>query len=192
MKGYFVVPLWSLSPWNSPISSCKSSFRPMKSLYSCSALSLAYPYFCCKSPRSFSLFPSTWVRSSSVSLPHFSLTPPLISFHFPFRTSSFMFALLSSCSRKQGCPANVHLPLCQGPAQRSTPWSLHGPSTLKDIDQHHHDRDDQENVNESAHRVRGDQTQRPEDKQNDRYGPEHFSSPPSVVQRQAFAKKWHP
>src|SRR5660398_139649 len=66
----------------------------MKSLYSCSALSLAYPYFCCKSPRSFSLFPSTWVRSSSVSLPHFSLTPPLISFHFPFRTSSFMFALL--------------------------------------------------------------------------------------------------
>src|SRR3970040_1639225 len=66
----------------------------MKSLYSCSALSLAYPYFCCNSPRSFSLFPSTRVRSSSVSFPHFSLTPPLISFHFPFRTSSFMFALL--------------------------------------------------------------------------------------------------
>src|SRR5659263_242047 len=66
----------------------------MKSLYSCSALSLAYPYFCCNSPRSFSSFPSTWVRSSSVSLPHFSLTPPLISFHFPFRISSFMFALL--------------------------------------------------------------------------------------------------
>src|SRR5659263_47032 len=66
----------------------------MKSLYSCSALSLAYPYFCCKIPRSLSLFPSTWVRSSSVSLPHFSFTPPLISFHFPFRTSSYMFALL--------------------------------------------------------------------------------------------------
>src|SRR5512141_2252141 len=66
----------------------------MKSLYSCSALSLAYPYFCCKSPRSFSSFPSTWVRSSSVSLPHFSLTPPLISFHLPFRTSSFLFVLL--------------------------------------------------------------------------------------------------
>src|SRR4030065_1751945 len=76
----------------------------MKSLYSCSALSLAYPYFCCKSPKSFSFFPSTAVRSSSVSLPHFSLTPPLISFHFPFRTSSFMFALLSSCSLKQGVP----------------------------------------------------------------------------------------
>src|SRR3990172_8819837 len=67
----------------------------MKSLYSCSALSLAYPYFFCNSPKSFSFFPSTTVRSSSVSLPHFSFTAPLISFHFPFRTSSFMFALLS-------------------------------------------------------------------------------------------------
>src|SRR5665647_1680414 len=86
----------------------------MKSLYSCSALSLAYPYFCCNSPRSFSLFPSTWVRSSSVSLPHFSLTPPLSSFHFPFRTSSFMFALTSSCSLEQGCPAKIHLPHSQG------------------------------------------------------------------------------
>src|SRR5512141_2242423 len=66
----------------------------MKSLYSCPALSLAYLYFFCKSPNSFSFFPSTVVRSSSVSLPHFSLPPPLISFHFPFRTSSFMFALL--------------------------------------------------------------------------------------------------
>src|SRR4030067_1176778 len=32
--------------------------------------------------------PSCWGRSSSVSLPHFSLTPPLVSFHFPFRISS--------------------------------------------------------------------------------------------------------
>src|SRR5512141_375419 len=86
----------------------------MKSLYSCSALSLAYPYFCCKRPRSFSVFPSTWVRSSSVSLPHFSLSPPLISFHFPFRTSSIMFALFSSCSLMQGCPAKIHLPHSQG------------------------------------------------------------------------------
>jgi hypothetical protein len=59
---------------------------------------------------------------------------------------------------------------------------------LNDIDQYHHDRDDQENVNESSHRVRGDQTYRPEDKQNDGNGPEHFSSPPAVIQRQAFAK----
>src|SRR5512141_2753981 len=81
----------------------------MKSEYSCSALSLAYPYLCCKSPRSFSLFPSTWVMSSSVSLPHFALTPPLISFHFPFRTSSYMFDLLFSCL-KQVCLVTILLP----------------------------------------------------------------------------------
>src|SRR4030065_325744 len=87
----------------------------MKSLYSVCALSLAYPYFCCKSPKSFSFFPSTAVRSSSVSLPQFSLTLPLISFHFPFRTSSFMFALLSSCSKKKGGPAKIHPPFSFGP-----------------------------------------------------------------------------
>src|SRR4030065_1706771 len=102
----------------------------MKSLYSCSALSLAYPYFCCKSPKSFSFFPSTAVRSSSVSLPHFSLTLPLISFHFPFRTSSFMFALLSSCSLHQGCPVNIHLPFCQGP-----PAEMHSMVATRPFDQ---------------------------------------------------------
>jgi len=61
------------------------------------------------------------------------------------------------------------------------PWSLQGLPALNDIDQDHHDRDDQENVNESAHRVRRDQSKKPEDKQNDCYGPEHFSSPPSLV-----------
>jgi hypothetical protein len=75
--------------------------------------------------------------------------------------------------------------------RRITPWSLQDLSTLKEINHYHHDRDDQENVNEPAHRVRGDQTQRPEDDQNDGYGPEHFSSPPAVIQRQAFVKKWH-
>jgi hypothetical protein len=58
---------------------------------------------------------------------------------------------------------------------------LQGFSTLKDINQYHHDRDDQENVYESSHRIRGDQTKKPEDNQNDRYGPEHFSSPPAVI-----------
>src|SRR5450759_912050 len=105
----------------------------MKSLYSCSALSLAYPYFCCKSPKSFSLFPSTWVRSSSVSLPHFSLTPPLISFHFPFRISSFMFVLLSSCSLKQGrrgAPLRFTSLPARALPQGSTPWSLQDLSAL--------------------------------------------------------------
>src|SRR5659263_397363 len=75
--------------------------------------------------------------------------------------------------------------------QRCTPWSLHGLSTLKDINQYHHDRDAQENVKESSHRVRGDQTNKPEENQYDRNGPEHFPPPPSVVQRQAFTKKWY-
>jgi hypothetical protein len=57
------------------------------------------------------------------------------------------------------------------------------------IHQYRHDRDDQENVNESSHRVRGDQAWRPEDNQNNGYGPEPFSSPPVVIQRQAFTKK---
>src|SRR5512140_267067 len=87
----------------------------MKFLYSCSALSFAYPYFCCRRAMSFSCFPSAWVRSSSVSLPHFSLTPPLISFHFPFRISSFMFALLSPCSLKHACPVAIHLLFRHGP-----------------------------------------------------------------------------
>jgi len=58
--------------------------------------------------------------------------------------------------------------------QRCAPWSLHGSSTLKDIDQYHHDRDDQENVNESSHRERGDQPNKPEEDQYDRNGPKHF------------------
>src|SRR5450759_5602263 len=39
-------------------------------------------------------------------------------------------------------------------SQRCAPWPLHDLSTLNDINQHHHDCDDQENVNESSHRVR--------------------------------------
>src|SRR5512134_1105934 len=83
----------------------------MKPLYSCSALSLAYPYFCCISPKSFSVFPSTWARSSSVSLPHFTLASPLISFHFPFRMSSFMFVSFPmgprACRRPSQTPTTV-------------------------------------------------------------------------------------
>src|SRR5659263_385809 len=97
----------------------------MKSLYSCSALSLAYPYLCCKSPRSFSLFPSTLVRSSSVSLPHFSLTPPLISFHFPFRTSSFLFAE-TGFSRKCSPPSLPRPCAEKHPIVATRPFDLEG------------------------------------------------------------------
>src|SRR3990172_8034189 len=66
--------------------------------------------------------------------------------------------------------------------QRSIPRALQGLSSLNEINQYHHDRDDEEDVNESSHCVRADQTKEPEDKQNDRYSPEHFSSPPPVNQ----------
>jgi hypothetical protein len=50
-------------------------------------------------------------------------------------------------------------------------------STLNDTNQNDHDRDDQEGMNESAHGVRGDKTQNPEDHQDDRNGFEHGASP---------------
>ena len=50
-------------------------------------------------------------------------------------------------------------------------------STLNDTNQNDHDRDDQEGMNESAHGVRGNQTQNPEDHQDDGNGFEHGASP---------------
>jgi hypothetical protein len=56
---------------------------------------------------------------------------------------------------------------------RKIPGSLQA-STLNDTYQYHYDRDDQENVNESADGVRGDQAKHPEDKQDNRNSFEHF------------------
>ena len=39
---------------------------------------------------------------------------------------------------------------------KATPGPLQGPATLNEINHYHHDRDDQENVNDSAQGVRGD------------------------------------
>ena len=36
-------------------------------------------------------------------------------------------------------------------------------AALNDLNQNHYHRDDQEDVNDSAHRIRGDETQKPED-----------------------------
>ncbi len=44
-------------------------------------------------------------------------------------------------------------------ATKSIPGSLQSPSTLKYINHYHHESDDQENVNDSAQGVRGDQTE---------------------------------
>jgi hypothetical protein len=56
------------------------------------------------------------------------------------------------------------------------PGSLYA-STLNDTNQNYHDRDDQENMNETAHGIRGDKTEKPEDNQDDRNGLEHVASP---------------
>jgi hypothetical protein len=47
-------------------------------------------------------------------------------------------------------------------------------STLNETNHYHHNRNDQENVNESAHGVRGDQAKHPEDNQDNRNSFEHF------------------
>jgi hypothetical protein len=52
-----------------------------------------------------------------------------------------------------------------------------GASALNDTNQNDHDRDDQEGMNESAHGVRGNKTQNPEDDQDDGNGLEHGASP---------------
>jgi len=66
--------------------------------------------------------------------------------------------------------------LPSAPLNIAIPGSLQS-STLNEANQNHHHRDDQENVNESAHGVRRDKTQNPEDNQNDGDGLKHFASP---------------
>jgi hypothetical protein len=45
---------------------------------------------------------------------------------------------------------------------------------LNQAQQNHHDRDNDEQVDKTAHRVRGHQAQRPQNYQQNRYGFEHF------------------
>src|SRR5437764_14254068 len=52
---------------------------------------------------------------------------------------------------------------------------LQSPPAADEVDDQNHDRDYEQNVNESAHRVRTDQTKQPEDQQNDKYSPAHNS-----------------
>jgi hypothetical protein len=62
----------------------------------------------------------------------------------------------------------------------SFPESLYA-STSNDTNENHYDRDDQEGMNESAHGVRGDNTQKPEDNHDDRNGLEHVTSPFAIT-----------
>jgi len=52
---------------------------------------------------------------------------------------------------------------------------------LNDTNDDHHNREDQEEMNESTHGGRGDKTQKPEDNQYDYNRLEHFSSPSELV-----------
>jgi hypothetical protein len=60
-----------------------------------------------------------------------------------------------------------------------SPGALYA-STLNDTNQNDHNRDDQEGMNESAHGVRGNKTQNPEDDQDDGNGLEHGASPSAI------------
>jgi hypothetical protein len=55
-------------------------------------------------------------------------------------------------------------------------WLLDS-SSLNEIDHEHHQGNDQEDMNESTHRVRSDQPQRPHDQQNHKNSPKHVSTP---------------
>lgn len=60
----------------------------------------------------------------------------------------FFSSLLTPCYAIAGTWASI--------GHRADPGPLQGPATLKEIKHDHHDRDDQENVKDSAHGVRGD------------------------------------
>jgi hypothetical protein len=62
----------------------------------------------------------------------------------------------------------------------SFPESLYA-STSNDTNENHYDRDDQEGMNESAHGVRGYDTQKSEDNHDDRNGLEHVASPFAIT-----------
>ena len=79
---------------------------------------------------------------------------------------------------KRDEPASRHAPRDLGlqDPQSLAPGSLFA-STSNETNKNHHDRDDQEGMNESAHGVRGDNTQKPEDNHDDCDGLEHVASP---------------
>ena len=66
--------------------------------------------------------------------------------------------------------------LPSAPPPRSIPGSLYALS-LNHPHQDDHDRDNEEDMNKSAHGIGGDKTQKPEDDQHDCNSPEHSNSP---------------
>jgi len=64
-----------------------------------------------------------------------------------YECSSFLHYLLPVTRLRERRLAVLH---------RTIPRPLQGPAALKEINHYHHNRDDQENVKDSAHGVRGD------------------------------------
>jgi len=60
-----------------------------------------------------------------------------------------------------------HLPSPEGSKR------LKGSSALNNSAQHHDDGNDEEDVNDSTHRVAADQSQQPQNQENDTYRPQH-------------------
>src|SRR5437588_9741360 len=73
---------------------CADFGRLHQSSTSCFTLSLPYTYLARSLPSSCSRLPLIWVNSSSVSLPHCSLTLPENCFQSPLTVSQFMMRLL--------------------------------------------------------------------------------------------------
>jgi hypothetical protein len=65
------------------------------------------------------------------------------------------------------------------------PWSQNA-SPSNEPNENHHDSDDQKDVNESAHGVRSDKTQEPEDNQDNCNDLEHLSSALSLFKAADF------
>ena len=147
-------------------------WRSMKSLYSFSASSLANPYLFCSIPKRISSCPSISGRLSSVSLPHFYLTSPLISVHVPFNISAFMFPFFwphYSLRPRDPFPfsgslsADARLPAGGEPTSTSNSLililfslRLQRVSALNNPDQNYNNGDDEQNMDESANRISAD------------------------------------
>src|SRR5688572_3975402 len=72
------------------------------------------------------------------------------------------------------CRARVDWPT-SAPENRRRRWVLDRATTLDESDQYDHDRHDEEDMNETAHGVRGDQTEQPESYHDDGDCPQHVT-----------------
>src|SRR5262245_22086377 len=70
------------------------------------------------------------------------------------------------------------MPGCRGNATLASQPSSYGATALNQLDYEHHDREDEQNVDEPSDGVRAHQSERPENEEHDEDGPEHRASLP--------------